>query len=284
MKRTLAVAFAALIAADGAAQAPAFEVASIRPSQTGVAGPVGASFKIAPGGRLTASGATLRDLIVRAYEIQDFQVVGGDAWISSVRFDVSARAESGAVPNIHQVNAMLGSLLTERFGVRVHRESRNLPVFALALATSGRTGPRLRTSDRDCAAVLDGRDPFDSSVVESDRVECQPRTMFVAGKNGARITFTRVGLPMRQLVALLVPFAKRTIVDRTGLDGTYDVDLTFSPDVARFVTESGIQDAPQAEGFSLATALREQLGLKLESTRGPSEVLVVDAAHRPTPD
>jgi uncharacterized protein (TIGR03435 family) len=79
-------------------------------------------------------------------------------------------------------------------------------------------------------------------------------------------------------------FVRRTIVDQTGLEGTYDIELTFSPDAAKFVTEAGIQDAPQSDGFSLATALREQLGLKLESARGLSEVLVIDAARRPTPD
>jgi uncharacterized protein (TIGR03435 family) len=91
-------------------------------------------------------------------------------------------------------------------------------------------------------------------------------------------------MSMQQLASMLAPFAKRTIVDRTALRGTYDIGLTFSPDNALFVTQDGIQRAPQTEGSSLATALREQLGLKLESGRGPSEVLIIEAAHQPTPD
>jgi uncharacterized protein (TIGR03435 family) len=284
MKGLLWFALAGLMITAGSAQTPSFEVASIRPSPTGVGGPVGASFKVEPGGRLIASGATLRDLVVRAFSVQYFQVADGERWWSSERFEVTARAASGTNPNLGQLNALLGSLLQERFGLVVHRETRNLSIFALAIAGPGRTGPGLRVSRHDCRAILDGRDPLDSSIVDGDRTECQPKTMFVAGTNGSQITFTRVGLSMRQLASLLTPFARRTIVDRTALDGTYDIELTFSPDIAFLVTQDGVQQAPQAEGGSLATALREQLGLKLESTRGSSEVLVIDAAHRPSPD
>jgi uncharacterized protein (TIGR03435 family) len=284
MKRAVAFVLAGLMVAPLSAQTPAFDVASIRPSATGVDGPVGASFRVEPGGRLVATGATLRDLAVRAYGLQYFQVVGGDPWLSSVQFDLNARAESGTSPGVRQLNTMLRSLLEERFGLHIHRETRNLPIFALVRAGGRRTGPGLRVSARDCRRVLEDRDPFDSSVVEGESAECQPRTKFIAGKDGAQITFSRVGLSMRQLVLLITPFVRRTIVDRTGLEGTYDIDVTFSPESTMFVTQGGIQTAPQTEGFSLATALREQLGLNLESARGPSEVLVIDSAHRPTPD
>jgi uncharacterized protein (TIGR03435 family) len=220
--------------------------------------PVGASFNIGPGGRLTASGATLRDLVVRAYDAQDFQVVGGEPWVSRAR-----------------------SLLQERFGLTVHRETRNLPIFALVLASQ--PDLRLRKSTHDCRGVLEDRDPLDVSEVSGELAGCQPKTTFVAGAGGSQISFARPGMSIRQLASLIMPFAKRTVIDRTGLKGTYDIELTFSFDPF-FVTQSGIQQAPQTEGMSLATALREQLGLKLESTRGPSEVVVIDAAHQPSPD
>jgi uncharacterized protein (TIGR03435 family) len=281
--RIAAFLLVGLTAARGLAQGPTtFDVSSIRPSPTGVNGPAGASFRVQPGGRLVATGATLRDLIVRAHGVQYFQVVGGEPWLSSVRFDVNASAGPGATPDIQQVNAMLRSLLEERFGVQVHRETRNLPVFSLAL-NGRRPGPRLRASTRDCRRVLEGRDPFESSDVDGD-AGCQPHTQFVAGQNGSQISFARAGISMRQLALLLTPFVGRTVVDGTMLAGTYDIELTFSPESAGFITESGIHQSPQTEGLSVATALREQLGLKLQSARGPSEVLIVDTARRPTPD
>jgi uncharacterized protein (TIGR03435 family) len=90
---------------------------------------------------------------------------------------------------------------------------------------------------------------------------------------------------MPQLAATLTAFAGRAVLDRTGLAGTYDIELTFSPEITLFVVEGGpVQVAPQRDGMSLATAVSEQLGLRLQSARGTVEVVVIDSAARPTTD
>src|SRR5262245_11026232 len=223
MKRVIGFLAIGLLASTVRAQAPVFDAASLRPSATGVGAPVGASFDVSAGSWMRATGATLHDLVARAYGVQYFQVVGVDRWISSERFDLNARGPFETTSKNRQL--MLRSLLEERFGLRVHSETRNLPVFALVAATRGRTGPRLRRSQRDCREVLEDRDPFEAAHEDPNRPACRQTTRFVVGSGGSEITIVRAGVSMRQLALQLTSFAQRAVLDRTGLEGTYDVEL-----------------------------------------------------------
>jgi uncharacterized protein (TIGR03435 family) len=142
----------------------------------------------------------------------------------------------------------------------------------------------MQRSSLDCTGVNDGRDVFDASAVPPEAERCQPHTQFVVGPTGARVTLSRPGITTQQLVAILTPFARRIVVDRTDLQGTFDVQLTVSPESAVMVTRDNTVVAPQAEGLSVATAVREQLGLRLRSAEGPTETIVVEQAHVPAAD
>ena len=261
---------------------PAFEVASVKLHIPNADEPFG-SVDVQPGGRVVASGATLRQLVVFAYDLQDFQLAsGGPEWVSSTRFDINAKAEDGTFSTT-ALRQRLKSLLIDRFELRTRAETRTGPVYHLTVAS--RLGKQLQPSKIDCTPLFQERAVFDISPVPSDQAPCQPAGKFVFGPAGASMTFVRNGMPMPQLARLLMTFVRRPVLDRTGLAGTYDFELTFSPDNAFFATrESGIQAAPQADGMSISTALREQLGLRLESAEGPVEVLVIERAELPDPD
>ena len=257
--------------------APTFEVASIRPT-TGEQ--LGASFKV-EGSRFIAEGATLRDLIARAFSVQNFQVVASEPWMSKVRYGINARTD-GSPTDAVRFKAMLQTLLTERFGLKVRRETKQGSVFALMV--EGPLKPAMRRSSLDCTAATEGRDLLESPELPPGMESCRPRTQFVPGPTGVRMTLTRPGITMTQLAAMLTPFAQRMVIDRTDLRGTFDVDLTFSPEGAVVITQDSTFAPPQAEGLSLATAVRDQLGLRVRGAEGPTETIMVAEAHAPTGD
>jgi uncharacterized protein (TIGR03435 family) len=268
---------------DGLVGGPTFEVASVKPNKSGQ--PF-VSFGIQPGGRFTATNVPLRLLIRNAYQIQDFQVVGGPAWISSDRFDVIAKAEGDIPPAAPggppgPMQFMLRALLAERFNLKVHTEQRELPIYTLVLARSdGKLGAQLRPAGVDCATVSARRGgPPPAAPVPGERVPC-----------GIRIgpgQMTGGGLPLSQLATTLSPFVQRVVVDRTGLSGNFDFDLTWTPDqIPQGPPPAGAPPLPPIDpnGPSLSTAVQEQLGLKLDSARGPVDALVIDHVEPPTPD
>jgi uncharacterized protein (TIGR03435 family) len=242
----LAVASARLLAQTPAA--PSFEVASIKRATGGRE-----SMVAQPGGLLTVTNLPLRFVIRTALQLQDDQIQGGPAWISTERFDITARA--AADTPLTQLPAMIKALLVERFKLAVHTEQRELPLFALvALPGTGRSAPGLRNTE--CPAL--------------DVDLSRPQRCVNISQGRGRLTLR--GMPISQLLPFLAPAVNRTIVDRTALDGRYDIDLTWTPELS----------PTTPEGVSIFTALQEQLGLKLESTRGPVEVLVIDHAELPT--
>ena len=272
-----AIAGAALVA-----QAPpAFEVASIKPNNSGD----GRVMMENQPGRYIATNVSLRLLIRNAYQLQDFQITGGPSWLGSDRFDINAKVPDGMPPpgppvpgaGPARLQLMIRSLLAERFKLVVHPETKNSPIYALILARSdGRLGTELKKSETDCAAVFGagrGRGAMPPLPQPGDPMRCGirigPGNMAVGGST------------LAQFANSLGMFAGRVVLDKTGLTGNYDINLTWTPDQMPN-RPPGAPDLPaNADGPSLFTAVQEQLGLKLDAQRGPVEMLVIDRAEKP---
>lgn len=219
-----------------------FEVASVKPTAT-KDGSLSVGFP--PGGRFSARNLTLKQLLPNAYGMQDYQIAGGPGWITSEGFDIEARAAAGTgeLPR-EQMQEMVQSLLADRFHLALHRETRQLPIYALVV---GKTGPKLQAADSGAAP---------------DRGQ----------KMGHMITQK---MSMTALANVLTFDLKRQVRDETGLKG----DFAFTLEWTRGLGES---DGGTSSRPSLFTAVQEQLGLKLESTKGPVEVFVIDHVERPS--
>ena len=228
-----------------------------------------------PGGQFTATNAPLREIIRAAYSpLPDFLIVGAPDWIRTERFDIVAKAEGN--PERAQLFLMLRTLLTDRVKLAVHRETREIPIYALVrVKPGGPLGPRLRSAAVDCVALMAAAQKG-TPLPPSNRILCGTRAR--AG------TIAIGGMTMDQISSGLWPQLGRVVVDRTGLQGSFDLDLDFAPE-SPAAASTGAPDAPpQSDAPSIFTAVQEQLGLKLESTRGPVEVLVIDRVERPTED
>jgi uncharacterized protein (TIGR03435 family) len=277
------------------AQAPAdksrFEVASVR-QNTNDDGKV--MIGIQPGGRFNAVNVPLWDLIRQAYAVQRTQIVGAPDWTNAARYDIVAKAESniqGTPPGgpAAPLNFMLQDLLEDRFKLRVHSETREMPIYALTLARSDRKfGPGLRQSTTDCAAMRGrgARGVGPGGPGGSPSGPPPPGERPMCGMRFAPNQLLAGGVPLAQLTQVLSQITQRNVVDRTGLEGTFDFDVTFTPDrLPQGPPPPGVQlPSIDPNGPSIFTALQEQLGLKLESERAPVEVLVIDHVERPTPD
>jgi uncharacterized protein (TIGR03435 family) len=276
LRRLLAIVGApALFAVILSAQAPvgpAFDVASIKPDTSG---PRGISNIFLSGGRYVGSAATVRGMIGFAYQpLLGRQIVGGPAWLDSERFEIQAKANRN--PSVDMLRLMLQSLLADRFKLRVHMEKRESPAYLLVLArTDGKLGAQVRPGTVDCSDHRADAPPPDSTAPAAPPVECSFRiaTRFAAGA-GMQIIQTGKGVTMAQLAGQLSTSSPvgRLVIDRTGLPGAYDVDLSFAA--------GSPGDTPGAA--SIFTALQEQLGLKLESMTAPVDFLVIDSADHPS--
>ena len=288
------VAATATVAAQGAAPQistpttepaplPAFEVASIRVNKSAQ---MNRLFRPQPGGRFEATNLRLRDLIQFAYQVRNFQIEGGPEWIDTTSFDIVAKAPGevppampGGPPSPHML--MLRSLLAERFKLVVRRETKELPIYALTLLRAdGKLGPAMAVSTTDCeammkAAMKGGAPP---PPTPSEPMTC-----------GLRIGPGRLdmgGFGVSEFANALGVLLQRTVVDRTGLAGRYDAKMTFAPEqIPGLPLPPGVSSPPiDPDAPSIFTAVQEQLGLKLDSTRGPVQVLVVDRADMPVED
>ena len=270
-----------LIAACGlfgqSATRPAFQVASVKPSTSGV------PFHIVrpqPGGRLTAQNAPLLMLIQNAYAVQAYQVVGGPAWIHTDGYDIEAKPESQA--DRQQVWLMLQTLLADRFKLALHRETRDLPVYTL---TTARGGIKAQPSKPGaCPSSDQSALPGSSAMTPCGMVRV---TMASAGvqMEGSKI-------PMAEFIRVLAGLMGRPVIDKSRLTGEFEVHVSFIPDentvgLPRAGGPGGLGDpgAPPPPSDpnlpNIFAALQEQLGLRLASTKGPVEVLVMDHVERP---
>jgi uncharacterized protein (TIGR03435 family) len=232
--------------------------------------------RITPGG-LVARNVLLKDLIDKAYGLRPHQLVGGPDWVhrGRERFEVIAKPPDGTRPE--QILEMLKALLADRFGLRVRAETVVRPIYALVLARKdGRLGPSLRPSRHDCDALLaEGRAPGpDERDANGGPVACADRTAPVLRGPFNIMKFS--GVSMSRAASLMGAWVDRPLFDRTGLAGHFDVGLLFS---------SGTGAEALASQYPVfAIAIREQLGLRLESDTGPVELLVIEAVDRPTPN
>lgn len=242
------------------AQAPGrqeFEVASIKPSNPDDARTL---IQVLPGGGLRTSGATVKFLVSLAYDITMFNIAGGPSWVNTDRFTILAKADRDSTPDDpnydprqitqrqydsmrEQMRPKLQTLLAERFQLKVHRETREEPVYSLVV---GKNGAKLEPS-KDFHGLGGGKGRFQAN-----------------------------GASMEMLAGALAGQLGRPVIDRTGLAGAFDFKLDYTPDSAQTDT------APADAGPSLFTALQEQLGLKLESTKAPAEVIVIDHVEKPS--
>jgi len=262
------------------APAPSFEVASVKQNTSGdlraaiaLPGPrpPGAP-SLGPPDMLIATNAELRMLIWQAYGVpvglQRFVVVGGSEKILSSRFDVRAKPPEGTPPA--QAQPMLRALLEDRFKLRLHKETRQLPIYAIVVAREGKLGPEIRQSNYDCAALRaagaqanDANKPLDAK----GRDLCWRNQDFGASMG------VRYAGPLSMLVSRAQAYVDRPLVDATGLTGNYEWQLTFT------MKPSADADVP-----SIYTAFPEQLGLKLDARMGPFDVFVIDSVEMPMPD
>jgi uncharacterized protein (TIGR03435 family) len=251
-------ASAAIVAQAPDSAKPVFEVATVKRNLSQSSD---TSTRVDPGGRLRVVGAPLFWLIAAAYGgpqggLRLEQVVGAPAWSRSERYDISAKAANADAEALREditfisLRPFLQGLLEDRFRLTIHRETRQLPIYALVRARKdGELGPGLLPVAVDCAKV--------------------PAKCGFRGGPG-RIQAESVSSDL--LMQLLANASGRIVANRTGLDGPFRVDLAYAPDQTA-------TDQP-----SIFTAVQEQLGLKLEATRAPVDVVVIDHVERPTED
>jgi uncharacterized protein (TIGR03435 family) len=251
----------------------AFEVASIKPTSV-----LDFVLRRPPSpDRFVRQSITLSQLLAYAYEVQAFQIEGGAAWTRTSLFDVEAKAAER--PRADQVRTMVKRLLAERFRLKLHTETRELPRYKLLKArTDGRLGDRLRPSNLDCAAITSAPDYKQPSGLLASG-EVAPCIVMLRVNGSGTPTITMRGTSIPRLARVLEDRAGRIIIDKTGLGGAYDVDFE-----TELPSMSGSPTTLPRESPSLFTVLEEQLGLKLESERGPVDVLVIDHVEHPTPD
>jgi uncharacterized protein (TIGR03435 family) len=230
-----------------------FEVASIKPSSSAEIDAIKRSgrsslfpeqgFSIS-GNRVTILGLTTITLIRAAFSLRADQFSGAPSWTATEPYDIAAQADAGIALSFPQVREMLQTLLADRFQLRFHRETKEGTAYALV---ADKSGPKLKAS-----------------------AASEYSTHVTAGKNQVQMTIFKA--TVAQLCARLSPFVGRPVTDQTGLTGVFDMKLEFAPEGL-----DGASDFP-----SIFTALQEQLGLKLESTKAPVEGFVIDRIEHPS--
>jgi uncharacterized protein (TIGR03435 family) len=252
-----------------------FEVASIKRNLED--GP--SRGRTEPGGRFTATGAPVLQFIRLAYDnLSPDRILNVPDWVASERYDLVAKAPEGVqAPRV--MGSLMRSLLRERFAFVAHMETREMPIFELVLARrDGRLGPKLQRALCDCTG----------SKAEPG---CKQGPEAARFPEFDGLTCIQMGLPGRQLMRgfPLRDFADqvngRAVVDKTGLTGTWNVELEFTPDEPFAARDPSASDlTPREVAPSFFTAVEEQLGLRFRPARGLVDVVVVDRIERPTPD
>jgi len=259
MRRWLLAGMIAIVAASiiSAQTQAEFDVASIKSNKSGPRPNFDSPYVFSPSGRFTATDVTLTELIVLAYQTRRIQMQGGPGWLDVDRFDVAAKADDAAGPiNGTRFLAMIQTLLEERFKLALHRETRELSVYALVV---GKNGHKLQKAK-------DGEQP-----------------LFAPGKLG-QMTFRK--MPVVALVNTVSNILQTPVIDRTGLEGFFDYALEPAPpDPNQMRTAGAGAGSPITAynfGDAVIAAMQEQLGLRLEKQKAPLEITIIDHAEQPT--
>jgi uncharacterized protein (TIGR03435 family) len=227
---------------------PAFDAASVRLS---AADERAAAAEFLPGGRFR-SNIALRYVIERAYDIEDYQLQGDPAWVKTERYAIEAKTDSPATDD--QLRLMVQAMLASRFGLKIRRETRDLPVYALVV---GKNGPKLTAA--------------------ADATQCEGHGCFGIGKG----SFSAKGATMPWTAKVLNRIMDRPVLDKTQLSGNYDFVLHFDPSTASSPMMAAVTTEDSSQG-SIFTVIQEQIGLKLDPRKEPVEVLVIDHVERPS--
>jgi len=253
--------------AQPAGRSESFEVASIKPSDPGGRNTF---VNITPGGGFRATNVNVRFLIRVAYHVQNFQISGGPAWMSSEMYDIAAKSADGADVDIRRmseaqreeyekrIQLKVQNLLADRFNLTIHREAKEMPVYELVIAKGG---PKLATAPED-----NGK-----------------------GRRGMGMRpghFEGIGATLPMLAQALSDATGRKVIDKTNITGEYNFKLEWTPEPGQMAPPPGAGNEPPPQpdpsGPSIFTAIEEQLGLKLQATKGPVEVLVIDRVEKPS--
>jgi uncharacterized protein (TIGR03435 family) len=268
----------AALASTALLHAQSFDVAAIKQNKSGASGGLFGG----PPSRFTATNAPARAFITYAFRVEDYRIEGAPDWVKNDRWDINAKADGNfsatTLDGDDPRREMMRALLVDRFKLSAHKETREGPIYALVLARPGQVSARLHPSTTDCAALENasrlGQSPRTPPLTPDKVPDCTLRSP------PGRISWGTQ--TMRQVASELSDTLQRTVVDRTGLEGNFSALVTYTPDS---VSATGAdQPAPDPNATSIFTALQEQLGLRLDSTRGPVEILVIDHIERSTED
>jgi uncharacterized protein (TIGR03435 family) len=226
----------------------AFEVASVKLHET----PRTMPGITTSGPRLNADAANLMRLIMYAYNLRSYQVSGAPPHpaLGDARYDIVAKAEGDSAPTKDEFRQMLQVLLADRFKLKVHRETREIPVYELVV---GKNGPKFKESAPDASPVAH----------------------YAASDRNYRVTIPKATMD-DVLTAIENSLLDRPVLDKTGLTGTYDIKMTYLPDIKAY------RETPDLSDISIFTAVEQQLGLKLEAQKAMVEILIVDRVEEPS--
>jgi uncharacterized protein (TIGR03435 family) len=241
-----------------------FEVASIKPSNSGVPG----FSQFLPGGKYRGTKLTLKSVVAVAYDVLQKQIAGGPSWIETDRYDINAQADAGLGiesnrAGVDKTKQMLRSLLSDRFKLTVHTEMREEPIYALTIAKGGPKLVKAAREEKVCQDLL-------------TTLSCH---VFIGGQgrglDGRTVTISEVA-------GALATWVDRPVLDRTAIQGEFDIHIDPWLPILQVAAAPDREDAVRDPSRpSLFALLEEQLGLKLEATKGPVEFLVIDRAEKP---
>jgi uncharacterized protein (TIGR03435 family) len=277
----LPLAAALAVLSQGRAQSPAFEVVSIKPNHAGQ----GVMMRRSPGGKLSASNITVKFLLQEAYGVKESQISGGPGWIDSEHYDIEAKPDDAFADaqrklsrdeRIAQDRLMLQGMLADRFKLTLHHDTKEMEVYALVVA---KNGPKLHE-----AAVP----PADAAPPELPKPggPLPKGGIWMTGRGDLNVT----GAGIAQFANVLSMQLGRIVLDKTELKGNYEFTLKWTPDEGQGGMfggpgggpPGGAAPPPDVSGPSIFTALQEQLGLKLESQKGPVDTIVIEHVERPS--
>jgi uncharacterized protein (TIGR03435 family) len=232
---------------------------------------------------LVVRTATVKMLILRAYGVDAYQMTGGPDWLNSERYDIDAKFDGATADDLQKLSPndrilarqrMLQTILSERFNLTIHRDTKELQVYSLVVAKNGPKVKEVKLDDVDPSEPKTGPAPGSAQMTSG-------------GGGGQMRGFAS---SLANLTSMLTNYLRRPVIDRTGLTGIYDYTLRWTSDDGQSQSSSSIQGGsptglPSTDpsgGAALLTAIQEQLGLKLESAKSPIELIVIDHVERPS--